>query len=142
MLGDIRHSRSFDARADVVPTDGRSKRMLVRVESIAGLVGEVDPAHERDAVVDDDRLLVVTVERPFLRVEATLDVRATRQLFVHLSRVTSGGSKQRQRSPRPGQDPDLHAVGKTCEEVSKDDLLLVTHESKVRREVPTREVDV
>ncbi len=63
----------FDARARVVPADGRARRVLARVESVTGLGGEVDAADERDPVVDHDRLLVVAVQRPLLRIEPTLD---------------------------------------------------------------------
>ena len=50
--------------------------MLAQVVPVAGLVREVDPADEGDPVVDDDRLLVVAVNRPLARIELALDPRA------------------------------------------------------------------
>jgi hypothetical protein len=46
--------------------------MLVRVEPVTGLEGEVDAADEADLAVDDHELLVVAMHRPLARVERDL----------------------------------------------------------------------
>ena len=43
------------------------------VEAVAGEVGEVDAADERELVVDDHELLVVAVQRALVRVERARD---------------------------------------------------------------------
>ena len=53
-----------------MPADRAAGRVIAGVEPIAGLRREVDSADEGDAIIDHDRLLMVTVQRAFLRVEA------------------------------------------------------------------------
>ncbi len=61
--------------------------MLVRVEPVTGLGGEVDAADERDPVVDHDRLLVVAVQWPLLRIKPTLDAGVASQVGAHRAHV-------------------------------------------------------
>ena len=59
------------------PTPARAGWWL-RVVAVAGLRREVDAADEGDAVVDDDRLLVMAVHRPLARVRGALNLRVAR----------------------------------------------------------------
>ena len=75
VLGDVGDRRALDPSADVVPADSRPRNVLARVVAVARLRRQIDSADESNAVVDHDRLLVVTVKRPFLRVEPAVDPR-------------------------------------------------------------------
>ncbi len=112
------------------------------VVAVAGLRGEIDPADERDAVVDHDRLLVVAVQRPFLRIERALDLRVRDQLVSHLSHVVPGGPEERQRRTGPRQHAYVDALRELCEQVPKDDELAVALEREVRREMPAGQMNV
>ncbi len=74
MLGDVCDGGAFDANRDVVPADAAARRMLLAVVGISSVQREVDAADERDAVVDDDRLLVVAVHEADARVELAVDL--------------------------------------------------------------------
>ena len=110
MLRDVGDRRALDARADVVPADVRARRVVAPVEAVARLGGEVDAADERDAVVDDDRLLVVAVHRPLLRVERALDLRAAHEAIAHLPHVSARGTEERQRRACPHEDAHVDAL--------------------------------
>jgi hypothetical protein len=69
VLGDIGHGGPFDAGGGVVPTDVRAWLVLVRVIPVTGFGGQIDPTDEGDAIVDHDRLFVMTVKRAFRVVE-------------------------------------------------------------------------
>ena len=58
----------------------RARDVCAAVEAVAALGGEIHPTDEGDAIVDDDDLLVVAMQRPFLRVGGTLHLRALREL--------------------------------------------------------------
>ena len=59
------------------------------VEPVAGFGGQVDPADERDPVVDHDRLLVVAMERALVAVERDLHLRVPREAVAHCARRPS-----------------------------------------------------
>jgi len=73
MARHVGHQWTLDPDGGVVPAEGGARRVVLRVAAIAGEGGPVDPADERDSVVDDNRLLVVAVERPLTRVECAAD---------------------------------------------------------------------
>jgi len=54
--------------------------------------GQVNAADERDAAVDDDRLLVVAVHRSFACVQRALDAATGGQLIADLTNVAPPGS--------------------------------------------------
>ena len=89
VLGNIADGGALDARTGVVPADGRAWRMLICVEAVTRLRGEIDPADERHAVVDRDRLFVVTMQRPFLCIERARDFRVLDQSFSHVPNLAS-----------------------------------------------------
>src|SRR5574337_1072733 len=60
--------------APMTATPG-APRVVSGVEPVSAESRQVDPAHERRFVVDDDELLVVAVERALLGVEAHRDPR-------------------------------------------------------------------
>ena len=101
----------------------RARRMLGRVEAVAGLGGEIDAADERDPVVDHDRLLVMAVHRPLLRVELALDPRVARQLVAHRAHLAARRPEQRQRRARPDEHADVDPLGQLGEQVAQHDGL-------------------
>ena len=116
--------------------------VLGRVEPISRLAREVDPTDEGDAIVDDDRLLVVAVKWPLLRIETALDARSTSEIGLHRSHIASRRTEERKRRPRPRENSHIHAFSKPRQKISQDYLLAVTHEHELRREVPARDVNV
>ena len=117
--------------------------MVVRVEPVARLRGEVDPADERDAVVDDDRLLVMAVHRPLLRVESALNLRVLGQPVAHRRDISPRGAEERKRRPGPDEHAHVEPLGQFGEEVPKDERVAITALERERRsEVPPGDVDV
>ena len=63
VIVDVGDRGAAQARPDVVPAEPAPRRVVARVEPVAGVVGHVDSADERELAVDDHGLLVVAVER-------------------------------------------------------------------------------
>jgi hypothetical protein len=116
--------------------------MLGEIEAVARLVGEVYTADEGDTVVDDDRLLVVAVQGPLLRVEGALDLGAADELFPHRSNLPTGRPEEGKRSPGPDEHSDVDPLGELGEHAPEDRRLGVPGQCEVRREVPSGEMDV
>ena len=112
------------------------------VEPVAGLGGQVDPADERDPVVDHDRLLVVAMEWALVAVECDLHLRVAREAVPHERDVFPRGSEQWERRAGPGEHADVDALRELREEVAQDDVLSVPDERERGREVPAGKVDV
>ena len=90
----------------------------------------------------DDRLLVVAVHRPFLRVERALDPRAGRKLVAHRPHARARRTEERQRGARPREHAHVDALRQLGEQIAEHDGLAVAHEREVGREVPAGQVDV
>ena len=142
MLGHVGDGRTLDPSGRVVPADGAACRMLAGVEAIAGLRREVDSADEGDAIIDHDRLLVVTVQRAFLRVEAALDPGLLGEGVAHPRDLAPRRPEQRQRRSGPHEQADVDALRKFGEQVPQHDGPLTAAERKVRREEPAGDVYV
>src|SRR5205085_12160362 len=84
---------------------GAPGRVVARVEAVAVVGGEVDAADEGDAVVDDDELLVVAVERPLAVVERTADPRPALERLAQLAGLGAGRMEERERRARPEAHP-------------------------------------
>ena len=140
MLGDVGRDRALETCACVVPPERVARRVEAVVEAVACERGEIDPADERDAVVDDHELLVVAVHRPLLGVELHLDARAARQLVAHCTHLAAVRVEERQRRAGPGEHPDVAAFRRIREQLLQR-RPAVAH-GKVRREEPARDVDV
>jgi hypothetical protein len=87
VVGDVAHEWAFDPRTSVVPADRAARRMLARIEPVAGERGEVDAVHVRDAPVDYGELLVMAVHRPLLRVELHPNLRPCDHRLARLAHV-------------------------------------------------------
>ncbi len=87
VLCNVPDGGTLDSRADVVPAHARTRRMVIGVVAVARLRGDIDAADKRDAVVDHDRLFVVAVQGPFLRVERAFDLAVSDQPVSHLPNV-------------------------------------------------------
>ena len=114
VLGNVHDGWPFDAGTGVVPADCRPCRVIAGVVTVAGLGGEVDATDERHPVVDHDRLLVMAVHRPLMRVEAALDLRPRDQPIPHLPHRLPRRTEQRQRCPGPHEHSHLDALGKVA----------------------------
>ena len=140
MLADIRDRRSLDAGRDVVPADRGAGGVLAAVEAVTCLRGQVDATHEGDTIVDDDRLLVVTVKRPLPRVETAFDPGLLRELIAHLPDLAPGRAKERQRRTGPHEHAHVHTLGQFGQQVAQHHGALLAYEREVRREEPAGDV--
>jgi hypothetical protein len=107
--GDVCDGGAAETGRDVMPADLRPSGMRSRVEAVTVLGSEVHPTDKRNAVVDDDRLLVVTVERPLEAVERTANARLL-QLAGHLAYVAPRGAEERDRRAGPQENAHLDAA--------------------------------
>ena len=132
VLGDVGDGGAFDAARMRRASRRRSGRMVIGVVSVARLRGEVDAADERDAIVDDDRLLVVAVHRPFFGIEGALDLRVCDQPVSHRRYISPRGSEEGQRRAGPGEHAHVDSLGQLGEEVPKDERLVVRARARTR----------
>ena len=123
-----------------MPAEAVAVRMLARVEPVPREAGQVDPADERNLVVDHDELLVVAVERPLLRVERHRDPRAAHELLARLAHLLAVRMEERQRRARPGEHAHVDALGRVREQLPQRRPSLLEPEGGV--EVPAGEMDV
>jgi hypothetical protein len=141
VVGDVRDDRPLEPHRRVVPAELPARRVAGRVEAVAGVRREVDPADEGDAVVEDDELLVVAVHGPLPRVEADPDPRSALERVAQAAHVPAGGAEERERRSRPEEHADRDALG----ELGEDRAHLVLRrgaEAEGRRHVPACDVDV
>jgi hypothetical protein len=101
-----------------VPAEPVAARVVVRIQPVAAQGGQVDPAHERRLVVDDDELLVVAVERALSRVERHRDARAAGELVTRLPHFAAIRMEQWQRRARPGEDAHVDSLRRLGEQLS------------------------
>ena len=104
--------------------------------------GQVDPADEGEAIVDDDRLLVVAVQGTLVRVERAGDAGAVAQAVSHLPHHRSRRPEERQGGSRPGEHAHIDAGRELSEQVAQDQRVVAAREWEVGGEVPPGEVDV
>ena len=107
VVGHVRHRRTAKARGDVVPAEPPARAVLLGVEPIAGVVGQIDAADERELAVDHDRLLVVTVERMLARVGLAPDPRPADEGLHRLADLRAGGMEGGHGRAGPDQDPHI-----------------------------------
>jgi hypothetical protein len=129
------------ALASCQPTWPRARWPLLS-KRIAGFRGQVDSADEGDAVVDDDRLLVVAVHRPLLRIERAADLRAGTEALAHPSYRPPRGPKHRQRRSRPDKHTHLDLLSELSQKIAQNRRLSLPRQREVRREEPASDVDV
>ena len=137
---DVADDGTLETHGGVVPAEPVAGRVLVRVEPVARQGGQIDPAHERRLVVDDDELLVVAVERALPRVERHGDAGAAGELVARLPHLAAGRVEQRQRGARPGEDTHVDSLRRLGQELAQRRPVLLEPERGV--EVPAGEVDV
>lgn len=116
---DVVHRRSFEPAGRVVPADAVADRMVTPVEAAAGVVRQVDPADERDAVVHDDELFVVAVHRPLEVVERALHAGSLRQRLAQVATLRAIRVEERQGRSGPAQHPDVDATRQVGEQLAQ-----------------------
>jgi hypothetical protein len=139
---DVGEGGAAQACADVMPAEPAPGRMVARVEPVAGVVGHVDAADERDFAVDDHRFLMMAVERVLARIDLTADPRATDQVVDALSHLLARGVKRRHRRARPHEHLDVDPLGRLGQQLAEYPRPLAPDELEVRRDVPPGDVDV
>ena len=142
VLRDVADRGPRDVGAHVVPAERGAGAMGARVEAVPRLRGQVDAADEGDAVIDDDRLLVVAVQRALARIQRAADPRTADQVVAHRPDGPARGREDRQRRPRPGEHADVDPIGGLRQQVAQDHRLGAPRERELRREEPAGDVDV
>ena len=142
VVGDVGDRRALDPHADVVPAELAPGRVAGGVEAVAGLVGQVDAVDERDLVVDDDRLLVVAVDRVLARVAVGLDLRVARQVLDLGLDLLARRVEERDRRAGPDHDAHVDPLGQLGQQRADRQRVLAADQLEVRREVPAGQVDV
>ncbi len=125
VLRHVCHSGSLEPRGHVVPAEPPACRVIARVPAVAGHVGHVDPPDECELAVDDQRLLVMAVERVLPRIRLALDLRRACELLHPRFHLLAGRMEDRHRArqPRPAR---AHPVASAALASSAPtDLLLV-----------------
>ena len=123
-----------------MPAEPVTPWVIARVESVAPQGREVDPAHERGLVVDDDELLVVAVKGTLSCVERQRDPRAAGEFLSCPPHLAAVRMEERQRGAGPGEHPDVYSLGGFREQFTQRRALLLQPEGGI--EVPARQVDV
>ena len=131
---------SFEPHRGVMPAEPVAPWVIARVEPVAPQGREVDPAHERGLVVDDDELLVVAVEGTLSCVERQRDPRAADELLARPPNLAAVRMEEWQRGAGPGEHTNVYSLGGFREQFAQRRALLLQPEGGI--EVPAREVDV
>src|SRR6184192_3685502 len=100
-----------------MPAERASRWVALGIPSIAVEAGQVNATDERDPAIDNDRLLVVAVHRPLVRIQGTLDS-----------------------SPGHEVSPNLDAGGDFGQQLLQDGWALTPSHGELGREMPTGEV--
>ena len=142
MPADSRDGRPADDGGDVVPAKAPARRMTRPVEPVAGEVGEIDAAHEGQLVVDDHELLVVAMQRPFMRIERAHDLVALAERFPDAAHGTSRDRIQRQGSTSPEEHAHRHPASRVGEQIAQDRGCRPGRQREIRRDAPAGDVHV
>ena len=142
VIVDVGHHRAAQARAHVVPAEPAPGGMVARVEPVAGVVGHVDAADERDLAVDDHGLLVVAVERVLARVGLATDARVPGEGSDRVAHLLARGMERRHRSARPHQNPHVEPLGRLRQQLAEHARARAADQLEVGRDVPPGDVDV
>ena len=142
VLGHVRDRGPAQAHRRVMPADLAAGDVARRVVRVSGVEREVDPADEGDAVVDDDRLLVVAVERADARVHLALDRGLGAELVAHETHVCARGPEEPPRRTAPQQHAHVDPLRQLRQEIANDDGIVSPRQLQVRRQVPAGDVDV
>ena len=119
VVGDVGDHWALETNGGVVPADPAPRRVLLAVVRVTAVVRQVDATHERDAVVDHDRLLVVAVHQSDAGVELAVDLGPAPEVLDHRSYVAARRAEHRQRCSAPDQHADGNAFGELPEEIAQ-----------------------
>jgi hypothetical protein len=139
---DICDSRAANDTERVVPADVAARLVRGGVEPVARIRRQVDPADERDPVVDHDELLVMAVQRALLCVVRELDLRAEGERVPDTVDVLAVGMEERQRRPGPDEHAHRHPLGELGQQRAQLDALPPAGQCEVGRDVPPGHMDV
>ena len=117
-----------------MPAEGAARGVVAVIEAVAPERRQIDAADPRDAVVDDDRLLVVAVHRPLACVERRPDARSAGERVAQLPNVAARGLEQRQRRTSPREHADVDALSEVPQQLAQRRAVRAQPEG--RREVP------
>ena len=138
----VRDGGSLDAGGSVMPAELRPCRMLAPVAAIAAEARQVDTTDKRHSIVDDDRLLVMAVKRPFAGVEGACDRPRPLEVVAHLSDGSAGRPEDGQWCTRPQEDAHVGAPCHLGQQVPQDDRRPGVAQHEVRGHEPSGQMDV
>ena len=125
-----------------MPAELRPRRMVACVAAVAAEARQVDAADERHSIVDDDRLLVMAVKRPFARVQSAGDRPRPPELFAHAADGSARWPEDGNRRTRPEEDAHVDAPCRLGQEIPQDDRTLGVAQHEIRGHEPSGQMDV
>ena len=111
MCGHVRRGRPTQLRGHVVPPDSIPQRMLIRIEAIAPQIRVVDPTNKCDLVIDDEDLLVMSMEGALTVIKQAMHACPSHELIAGAFDPGAPDGGPRDRGTRPKQHPDVDAGG-------------------------------
>ena len=84
----------------------------------------------------------MAVQRALARIERALDLGASHESIANLPHVAAPGPEDRERRPRPEQDPNGDASRNLRQQLPHDDWSGTSREREVGRHVPARDMNV
>ena len=137
---DVAHRRSAENAGHVMPAQAAASRVPRLIEAVAGEIGQVDPADERDLVIDDHQLLMVTMQRTFMRIQSTNHRASSAELVSNAPHCAPGNRIEGQGRAGPQEHANRDARRHLSEQVVQDRRMVAPRQRELRRHAPTREV--
>ena len=104
-----------------MPAELRPRRMVASVAAVAAEARQVDAADERHSIVDDDRLLVMAMKRPFARVQSAGDRPRPPELVAHAADGSARWPEDGNRRTRPEEHAHVDAPCRLGQKIPQDD---------------------
>ena len=132
----------LDAGGSVMPAELRPCRMVTPVAAIAAEARQVDTTDERHPIIDDDRLLVMAVKRPFAGVEGACDRPRAPEVVAHPSDGSARRPEDGKWRTRPQEDAHVGELCHLGQQVPQDDRPPGVAQHEVRGHEPSGQMDV
>ncbi len=113
--------RPLEASSSVMPPELGPRRMVTAVAAIAAEARQVDAADERHSIVDNDRLFVMAMKRPFACVESALNRGSLPEFVTHPAHGSAGWPKDGKRRTRPQEHAHVDAPRHLGQQRPQDD---------------------
>ena len=107
----VRRRRTPYLSREVVPPDPVTRRVLARIETVAPKVRVVEPTHKGDLVVDDEDLLVVSMQWALMVIQQAMDACTSHEFVAGAFDVDAPDGRPRDQRTGPKQNPNIDSSG-------------------------------